>query len=49
MNLQTIKQFRLLKLIKKIFLKMAEELSLNEGGSFGLFLKKKELNYDIKN
>ena len=48
MKLQTMKRLRLLKLIKKIFLKMAEELSLNKGGSFGLFLEKKELNYDIK-
>jgi hypothetical protein len=41
MKLQTIKQLRLQKLIKKIYLKMVEELSLNKGGSFGLFLKKR--------
>lgn len=41
MRLQTMRQLRLLELIKKIFLKMAKELSLNKGGSFGLFLKKK--------
>jgi len=48
MNLQTIKQLRLQKLIIKKYLKILEELSLNKGGSFGLFLKKGE-KYDFKN
>lgn len=42
MKLQTIKQFVLLKLIKKIiFLKIAEELSFKQRGLFWSFFEKK--------